>query len=95
MITNFLPQSSIASNPEMCGPNISLSGFQHLNICDDYAAEHYITFNCNKTFDAFFCPKQYKQPVSFKYYLQWCMCTIFGPSQMSLWIIKCLTEGSQ
>ena len=56
---NFLPQSSVVSlpqspivfNPEMFGPSISLSTLQHLqNICDDYAAEHNITFNCNKTF---------------------------------------------
>ena len=33
-----------------------------LNICGDYAAEHEITFNCNKTIGALFCPKKYKQP---------------------------------
>jgi len=78
----FLPQSSIVFNLEMFGPNISLSGLHHLqNICD-YATEHNITFNCNKTFD-FFCLKKYKQPASFEYFPQWCMCTIFGPSQIS------------
>ena len=33
-----------------------------LNICCDYAAEHEITFNCNKTYGVLFCPKKYKQP---------------------------------
>jgi len=48
-------QSSIVFNPEMFGPSISLSGLYHLqNICDDYAAEHNIAFNCNKTFGVFF-----------------------------------------
>ena len=28
----------------------------------DYAAEHEITFNCNKTIGVLFCPKKYKQP---------------------------------
>ena len=32
-----------------------------LNICGDYAAEHEITFNCNKTIGVLFCPKKYKQ----------------------------------
>ena len=30
--------------------------------CGDYAAEHEITFNCNKTIGVLFCPKKYKQP---------------------------------
>ena len=33
-----------------------------LNICGDYAAEHEIIFNCNKTIGVLFCPKKYKQP---------------------------------
>ena len=41
----------------------SISGLQCLlSICGDYAAEHKITFNCNKTIGVFFCPKKYKQP---------------------------------
>jgi len=33
-------------------------GLQYLlNICGDYAAEHEITFNCNKPIGAFFVPK--------------------------------------
>ena len=68
----------------MFGPSISLSGLHYLqHICDDYAAEHNIAFNCNKTFGVFFCLKKYKQPASFEYFPQWCMCTIFGPSQIS------------
>jgi len=34
------------------GPSMSLS------ICDDCAAEHEITFNCNKTIDVSFCPQK-------------------------------------
>ena len=67
----------------MLGPGISLSGLQHLqNICDDYAAEHNITFNCNKTFGVSFCLKKYEQPASSEYIPQWCMCTVFRPSQV-------------
>ena len=41
----------------------SISGLQCLlNIYGDYAAEHEITFNCNKTIGVLFCPKKYKQP---------------------------------
>ena len=40
----------------------SISGLQCLlNICGDYAAEHEIIFNCNKTIGVLFCPKKYKQ----------------------------------
>jgi len=91
MIMNFfpqslvvsLPQSSIVFNPEMYGRSISLRGLERLqNICDDYTAEHNITCNCNKTFGVSFCLKKYKQPASFDYFPQWCMCTVFGPSQV-------------
>jgi len=86
---NFLPQSSVVSlpsssivfNPKMLGPSISLSGLQHFqNICDDYVAEHNITFNCNKTFGVSFCLKKYEQPASSGYIPQLCMCTILRPS---------------
>ena len=41
----------------------SIGGLQCLpNICGDYAAEHEIIFNCNKTIGVLFCPKKYKQP---------------------------------
>ena len=50
---------STKKNPK----NHSISGLQCLlNICGDYAAEHEITFNCNKTIGVLFCPKKYKQP---------------------------------
>jgi len=35
--------------------------------CDDYAAKHEITCNCNKTIGVLFCPKTYKQPARSKY----------------------------
>ena len=46
----------------ICVFSPSISGLQCLlNICGDYAAEHEITFNCNKTIGVLFCPKKYKQ----------------------------------
>jgi len=40
-----------------------------LNICGIYAAEHKITFNCNKTIGVLFCPPNYKQPVPLNVFL--------------------------
>ena len=41
----------------------TISGQQCLlDICGDYAAEHEIAFNCNKTSGVGFCPKNYIQP---------------------------------
>jgi len=46
---------------DICVFNSSISGLQCLlNNCGDYAAEHEITFNCNKT-TGVFLPKKYKQ----------------------------------
>jgi len=43
---------------DICVFSPSSSGLQCLlNICNDYAAEHEITFNCNKTIAVLFCPK--------------------------------------
>jgi len=40
-----------------------ISGLQRLlDICGNYAAEHEIVFNCNKTSGVLFCSKNYKQP---------------------------------
>jgi len=48
---------------DICVFSTSISGLQCLlNICGDYAAEHEIIFNCNKTTGVLFCPKKYKQP---------------------------------
>ena len=48
---------------DICAFSPSIRGLQCLlNICGDYAAEHEITFNCNKTIGVLFCPKKYKQP---------------------------------
>ena len=45
----------------ICVFSPSISGLQCLlNICGDYAAEHEIIFNCNKTIGLLFCPKKYK-----------------------------------
>jgi len=41
----------------------SISELQRLlDICSDYAAEHEIAFNYNKTIGVLFCSKKYKQP---------------------------------
>jgi len=49
---------------DICVFSPSISVLQCLlNICGDYAAEHEINFNCNKTIGVLFCPKKYKQPV--------------------------------
>jgi len=46
---------------DICVFSPSINGLQCLlNICGDYAAEHKITFNCNKTIGIFFGPKKYK-----------------------------------
>ena len=43
---------------DMCVFSPSFSGMQcFLNIWDDYAAEHEISFNCNKTSGVFFVQK--------------------------------------
>jgi len=43
---------------DICVFSPSISGLRCLlNICGDYAAEHEITFNCNKTI-VFFLPKK-------------------------------------
>jgi len=48
---------------DICAFTPRISGLQCLlNICGDYAAEHEITFNWNKTIGVLFCPKKYKQP---------------------------------
>ena len=48
----------------------SISGLKCLlNICGDYAAEHEITFNCNKTISVLFCPKKDKQPATTNVFL--------------------------
>jgi len=47
---------------DICVFSPSISGLQCLlKICGQYAAEHEITFNCNKTIGDLFCPKKYKQ----------------------------------
>ena len=48
---------------DVCVFSPNITGLQSLlNICGDCAAEHEITFNCNKTIGLLFCPKKYKQP---------------------------------
>ena len=48
---------------DICVFSPSISGLQCLlNICGDYAAEHEIICNCNKTIGVLFCPKKFKQP---------------------------------
>ena len=63
---------------DICVFSPSISGLQCLlNICGGYAAEHEITFNCNKTIGVLFFPKKYKQPAPSNVFLKWYTCTIF------------------
>ena len=55
---------------DICVFSSSISGLQCLlNICGDYAAEHEIHFNCNKTIGVLYCPKKYKQPAPSIFFL--------------------------
>jgi len=58
MVVNHL---MFSDNTCVFSPRIS--GLQCLpNIWGDYASEHQIAFNCNKTIGVLFCSKKYKQP---------------------------------
>ena len=56
-----------------------------LNICGDYAAEHEIAFNCNKTSGVFFVPRSINNLVH-QMLSELCTCTVIWPSQIS-WCI--------
>jgi len=76
-------------------PYSSISGFQtpvSSEYCGDYAVEHEITFNCNKTIGVLFCPKKYEQSPPSNVFLNGVR-TIFWPSQITWWIPKCPIEG--
>ena len=76
----------------ICVFSSSISGLQCLlNICGDYAAEHEITFNCNKTIGVLFCSKSINNPI--KCFSKWCTCTSFRPSEISWCVDKCIIEG--
>jgi len=49
---------------DMCVFSPSISGLQYLR--GDYAAEHEIAFNCNKTIGVLFRPQNYKAPRHFR-----------------------------
>ena len=56
---------------DICVFSPSISELQCLlNICGGYAAEHEITFNCNKTIGVLICPKKYKQPAPSNVFLK-------------------------
>ena len=68
MVVNHL---MFADDIYICVFSPSISGLQCLlNICGDYAAEHKITFNCNKIIGVLFCPKKYKQPAPSNFFLK-------------------------
>jgi len=52
---------------DMCVFSPSISGLQYLR--GDYAAEHEIAFNCNKTIGVLFRPQNYKQPAPLNFFL--------------------------
>jgi len=69
-----------------------LSGLQCLlNICGDYAAEHEITFNCNKTIGVFFAV--YKQPVPSNVFLNGVRVQFFDQLKyLGVWINASLKD---
>ena len=71
----------------------SINGLQCLlNICGDYAAEHEITFNCNKTIGVF-CPKKYKQPAPSNVFLNGVRVQFFGQVKyLGVWINASLKD---
>ena len=79
---------------DICVFSPSISGLQcFLNICGDYAAEHEIAFNCNKTIGVIFCPKKYEQPAPSNVFLNGVRVQVFWPSEISWCVDKCITEG--
>ena len=72
----------------------SISGLQCLlNICGDYAAEHEITFNCNKIIDVVFCPKKYIQPAPSNVFLNGVRVQIFDQVKyLGVWINASLKD---
>jgi len=53
---------------DICVFSPNISWFQCLlNIYGDYAAEHEIVFNCNKTIGVVICPKKSKQPAPVRF----------------------------
>jgi len=65
----------------------------NVDIRGDYAAEHEITFNSNKTTgDLSFCPKKCKQPAPSNVFLDCVHIQFSVHVQISWCIAKCLTE---
>jgi len=65
-----------------------------LNICGDYAAEHEITFNCNKTIGVLFCPKKYKQPAPSNVFLNGVRVQYFDQVKyLDVWINASLKDN--
>jgi len=78
----------------MCVSSPSISGLQCLlNISGDYAAEHEITFNCNKTIGVLFCPKKYKQPAPSNVFLNGARVQFFDQAKyLGVWINSSLKD---
>ena len=72
----------------------SINGLQYLlNIYGDYAAEHEITFNCNKTIGVLFCPKNYKQPATSNVFLNGLRVQFFDQVKyLGVWIMASLKD---
>ena len=79
---------------DICVFSPSLNGLQCLlNICGDYAAEHEITFNCNKTIGVLFCPKKYKQPAPSNVFLNGVRVQFFDQVKyLGVWINASLKD---
>ena len=78
----------------VCVFNPSINGLHCLlNICGDYAAEHEITFNCNKTIGVLFCPKKCKQPAPSNVFLNGVRVQFFNQVKyLGAWIYATLKD---
>jgi len=79
---------------DICVFSPSISRLQCLlNICGDYAGEHEITFNCNKTIGVLFCSKKYKQPAPSNVFLNGVRVQFFDQVRyLGVWINASLKD---
>jgi len=99
-LSHFFTATKTCPTDDICVFSPSISGLQCcLSICGDYAADHEITFNCNKTIGALFCPKKYKQPAPSNVFLNnQCSAvkiTLFGAYCMPMYACQLWSKYTQ
>jgi len=75
---------------QSCAPLLRSYAF-----CGDYAAEHEITFDSNKTIGVLFCPKKYKQPAPSNVFLNSVCAQFLDQVKANFWTILCCTLASR